>query len=119
MPRVLIATNIIAPNLALDTLTWTPANATDNHYYVAEHDVILVVRNLDAAPKTVTILSVAEPRYGRTGDKAITVGADGAVVFFGVASPEAWRQPNSANVHVNVSAATNLAIAALRVRRLP
>lgn len=117
MPRVLITTNTVAPNVALDTITWTPANATDNHFYVAEHDVILVARNTDAAPKTVTIVSVAEPRYGRTGDKAITVPAS-ELAFFGVASPEAWRQPNSANVHVNVSAATNLMLAALRIRRL-
>lgn len=120
MPRTLIATSVIPKNGSLEAVTWTPANATNNHYFVDAGDTVLLARNSDESPKTVTVVSVADD-LGRTGDKAMTVpalaaGASG-VVFFGLTTASAWRQPGGNKIHVNVSAATNLSLAAIKITR--
>jgi hypothetical protein len=121
MARTLIATNVIPRNGSLEAITWTPADATNQHYYVDAGDTVLMARNADATTKTVTVVSVADPELGRTGDKAMVVpaavsGASG-VVFFGLPTPTAWRQPGGGKINVNVSASTNLQLAAIQITR--
>lgn len=121
MARTLIATVKASKNKATNPLTWTAADATNNHYYVDAGDTILLMKNTDSAPKTVTVSSVAEPNYGRTGDQVIVVpaatGTDPGTAAFGLPSPEAWRQAGTSNINVNVSAATGLFLTALQVER--
>lgn len=121
MARTPITVNVLPKNGSLEAVTWTPADATNNHSYPDAGDTILLCRNADAAAKTVTVVSVADPYLGRTGDKAMNVpaavaGASG-VTMFGLPTGVAWRQPGGQTINVNVSAATNLHLAAIQITR--
>jgi hypothetical protein len=119
MPRVPITVNTLPKNGGLESITWTPADATNQHYYSDAGSVILLARNGDASTKTVTLVSVAEPEFGRTGDKAFVVpaavGGKSGVIPIGLVSPQGFRQTGTTNVNVNVSASTNLDLAAISI----
>lgn len=120
MPRTNIPTVVAQRNKALNPLTWTPADAANNHVYTDAGETLLLMKNTDSAAKTVTVASVADPYYQRTGDIIITVpaasGGDPGMAVFGLPSSEAFRQPGGSLINVNVSAATGLSLTALQVQ---
>ena len=99
---------------SIDNLTWTAADAVNNHEFDNNGHVLLLARNTDAAGKTVTVVSVAD-EYGRTGDKAITVPATTGYATAGPFKPSLWNQSGTGKTNVNVSAATGLSLAAIRI----
>lgn len=121
MPRVLIASSDVPYNGALEPVVWTNADASNHHYYVDDGETVLLACCSDASTKTVTINSVADPRLRRTGDESMIVPAQSAnnngLCMFGLNSGDAWRQPGTDHINVNVSAATGLRLAAVRLRR--
>lgn len=63
-------------------VTLTAADVANKNQFVASGRDLVVAFNSGAAPHTVTITSVADPRYGRTKDiSAYSVGAGELAVF--------------------------------------
>jgi hypothetical protein len=92
-------------------VTFTNADAANGMEFENDGATDLIVKNDDASPKTVTVVSVAD-EAGRTGDLAPSVAA-GEVRAYGKLRPAWWNQSNG-KVNVNFSAATNLKVAAVR-----
>ncbi len=120
MPRTVITTQQAKKNVATNPMTWTAADATNNHFYADSGDTVLLMRNTDSTSKTVTISSVPEPSFARTGDVVVVVpAASGGVpgmAVFGLPDPQAWDQADG-TINVNVSNATGLSFCALQVQR--
>lgn len=120
MARTPIATVVAQKNKGLNPVTWTAADAANGHTYQDAGDTVLLLKNTDSAAKTVTIASVPEPSFGRTGDVVIVVpaatGSDPGMAVFGLPDAQAWDQPGG-TINVNVSAATGLFLTALQVQR--
>jgi len=123
MARTLIPTTVLPKNGSLAAVSWVAADSTNNHYYVDAGDTILLARNATASAKTVTVVSVADPDLGRTGDKSIVVPATDAesgngIGLFGLPTGQAWRQAGTPNINVNVSASDPIfQLAAIQVTR--
>lgn len=103
----------------IDSLTWTAADAGLAEEYPNDGRTMLVCRNAGAAPRTVTVTSVAEPAFGRTGDLSVVVpaavsGASGV----GMAGPLSRSGFNAAdgNVDITADALTDLAYAVVRFK---
>lgn len=115
MARTLIANN--ANELhggGIDDLTFTAADAANDHYFPNSGKTRLLVRNMDSSPVTVTIVSVTDI-YGRDGDITLTVPAIAAgVPGLGYAGPfntTLFNQRATAdlgNVHVDITSDTDL-----------
>jgi hypothetical protein len=72
-------------------VTMTAADVANKNQFVAGGDDLLIVQNTGAAPNTVTITSVADPKTGRTGDvTALSLAADEVRVFR--LSALGWKQ---------------------------
>lgn len=121
MARTKITASVMPYNGSLEAIAWTAADATNNHYFVDDGQSILVARNSDATSKTVTVVSVADPRLRRFGDAQIVVAASASgtngVAFYGLLPSEGWRQTGTTNVNVNVNAATGLSLAVVRITK--
>jgi len=57
------------------TITESNADAANGNDVVAEDNLILLVRNAGADPRTFVITSVADAVTGRTGDISVTIAA--------------------------------------------
>lgn len=116
-------TNIPIDNLPLNggavTLTGVAADATNQHEFVNDGKTFLLAENEDAATKTVTVVSVADP-FGRTGNTVHVVPAAAGGVpgkaMIGPFLPAIWNQGGGSKVNVDVSAATSLRLYAARFR---
>jgi hypothetical protein len=119
MPRVKVTTSTLPYSGSLEAVTWTAADAANGHYTTDDGLSVLALRNNDAQPKTVTIVSAPDSRLRRVGDVQIVVpaasGGVASVAFFGLHPADGWRQPGTQDVNINVSNATGLSLAAIRV----
>lgn len=115
MARTLIAANENAAHGGgINDLTFTAADATNDHYFPNNGKVRLLVRCTDASPHTVTIVSVTD-RYGRDGDITLTVpaatGANPGLAYAGPFDPGLFSQRGAddlGNVHVDITDDTDL-----------
>ena len=83
--------------------TWAAADIVDQNSFPCTGREIVLVRNDNVGPQTVTINSVADP-YKRTQDvTAYSVGI-GEYAFFGPFPVVGWRQADG-NVYLEASAA--------------
>jgi len=119
MARTNIPIDVLPNNGGAITLTGVAADSVNNHELVNDGRTFLVAENEDAATKTVTVDSVADP-YGRTGDTAHVVpaavgGIPGKAVI-GPFLPSIWNQGGGSKVNVDVSASTSLRLYAFRFR---
>lgn len=118
MARTSIAVQEVPFQGNIAGITLGAVDAVNGMMFPNDGRTLLVVRNADAAGKTVTVKSVAD-EAGRTGDQVITVAA-GAIAVVGPLRRSWWNQPSGAdsgNVYVDFSAATNTTIAALRLNQ--
>lgn len=104
----------------LQNVLLTAADAVNNHIVPNDGKTVIIAVNNDVAAKTVTIVSVPDEN-GRSGDIVMLVPAASGS-FPGIAitdqlPPALFSQQNAdaGNVYVNVSAATNLKLAAVRI----
>jgi len=105
-----------APKRDGQAYTMVAANA-DGHMFLNNGRVILHVKNADTAAKTVTIVSVPEPIFGRLGDVAVSVPA-GSEMLIGPFQPDGFNQRSGADkgkVYVNYSAVTNVTVGAIQM----
>lgn len=118
MARTLIAANENAAHGGgINNLTFTAADAANDHYFPNNGKVRLLARCLDASPHTVTIVSVTDS-YGRDGDITLTVPAAVAgvpgIAYAGPFDPGLFSQRGAddlGNVHVDLTDDTDLAFA--------
>jgi hypothetical protein len=118
MARTLIAANENAAHGGgINDLTFTAADADNDHYFPNDGKTRLLVRCLDSSPHTVTVVSVTDS-YGRDGDITLTVPAATAGVpglaYAGPFNPGLFNQRGAddlGNVHVDISDETDLAFA--------
>lgn len=102
-----------------DAVTWTAADATNDHSLDnSSGKVLLLVRNDAASPNaTITVVSVAD-EYGRTGDKTITCPAIASSMpglsVYGPFAPGLFNQPGGL-LNVDVVTATTLFFAAVKL----
>lgn len=96
-------------------LTEQNADQANGMELVNPGDVFLACHNGDAASRTITVVSVAQPPLGRTGDKAVTIAA-GARALIGPLRPNGFNQPDG-KVNIDFSAGTTTAfkVAAVRI----
>lgn len=120
MPRTAIPVQELPAlgDLGIDTVTWTPADAVNHHEFQNTGRELLIARNRDVAAKTVTVKGVADP-YGRTLDTVLTVPAESGdsdgVSIAGTFKPPLFSQGATGLVNVDVSAATTLDLAVIRI----
>jgi hypothetical protein len=104
----------------IDELTWTAADATNDHYFDnTSGRVTLLIRNDHTVAQVVTVISVAD-LYGRTGDLAPSVdptgGGASSVGVVGPLPPAAFNQRGAGDlgrVHVDITDDTALSFAAV------
>jgi hypothetical protein len=117
MARTALAVQTAGPHGAvLDDITFTAADATNDHEFVNSGREVLLMKNDDASPHTATVVSVTDER-GRTGDETITCGAsDICIVPF--LDPSVWNQRATADkgkVFVDLTVDTSVSFAVVRI----
>lgn len=117
MARTSIAIQEVASQSNIAAVTLGAVDSVNGMMFPNDGQTILLVQNADAAPKTVTVASVAD-EAGRTGDQVITVAA-GKIAIVGPLRQAWWNQRSSdaGNVYVDFSAATSTTVAALRLKQ--
>lgn len=99
-------------------VTFSGADAANGMMFPNDGRTVLLVRNSDAAAKTVTVVSVADEAR-RTGDHSISIAAGNTAVI-GPLRPGWWNQRSGAdggNVYVDFSAATAVTVGCLRLNQ--
>ena len=114
MPRTAIPIQEVPNQGSIDNIVWTAADAANQHEFDNNGHVQLLAKCTDASVKTVTVVSIAD-EHGRTGDKAIAVPATTGFAIAGPFKPSIWNQGGTGKTNVNVSAATGLSLAAVRI----
>lgn len=104
MARAAITVNAVGvkPNLYTSALTTTQGNSTDNHTMVNEGKTLLTIANTSGSAVTLTVVSIADPVTGRTGDIAVSV-ANNTTRLFGPFPKYLFNQAGNV-VNINVSA---------------
>lgn len=73
-------------------LTMAAADAVNYNQFVASNNDLVIAYNSGAGAVTLTISSVADPKYGRTGDiSAYSIGV-GEYAVFGPMKNAGWKQ---------------------------
>ncbi len=114
--RTSIAVQDVPFQSNLAGITLGAVDAVNGMMFPNDGATILIIRNSDAAAKTVTIKSVPD-EAGRSVDQVITVAA-GAIAIVGLLRPAWWNQrsTDAGSVYIDFSAATSTTVAALRLR---
>jgi len=119
MARTNIPIDILPLNGGAIVLTGVAADAVNGHEFVNDGKTFLAVENLDAATKTVTVISVPDS-FGRLGNTVQIVPAAVATVpgkaSIGPFLPSIWNQGGGSKVNVDISAATTTRLYAFRFR---
>jgi len=103
---------------AIASITWTSADSVNGMSFVNDGQTVLLVKNGDAASKTVTVSGVANSRtFNIAPSKAYSVNANNSAAA-GLFQRDAFNQSTGV-VHVDFSAATNVTVAAIRLSRTP
>lgn len=100
---------------AIDELTFTAADATNDHEFVNDGQTLLLVKNQHSSAQAVTIVSVADP-FGREEDTTMSVDAGNVDPKVGIAGPFSPSLFNQAGglVHVDITDDTALEFAAVK-----
>ena len=118
MARVVIPIVTIPNQGAIENLeTFAVASDTaNNHTLDNDGKVELHVYNQAVGALQVTVVSVAEPGFGRTGDLVDTVAAAGGRYSAGPFKPSGWNQGGTSLINIDVDT-TDAAMLLVGVRR--
>lgn len=114
MARTAIAVNTLARHgMSTADVTYTAGDAANDHEFVNDGKMLLLIKNADASPKTVDVKSVSDP-YGRTDDTSVSVAA-GAERVIGPFTPAAWNRigADAGKVFIDITDDTSLSFAVL------
>ncbi len=98
----------------IDSISWTAGDDVEDHEFSNDGNAILLIRNGDASPRDITIVSVAD-RLNRLGDLTVTVPA-GEIGFVGPLPIEGFNQPGGV-VSVTLDDDTSIEFAAIQLPR--
>lgn len=118
MARVAIAVQDLAANAGA-TITLAAADATDNMKFLNDGETILIIKNAGAGAVSVTVVSVAEPQFGRTGNIILSVAAAAEGIFNRLA-PIGYNQKSGAdqdNVQVDFDIDTSVTVGAVKLKK--
>lgn len=86
----------------IDDVTFTAADATNDHSFLNTGRTFLIMKNDDASPHTATIPGVANSRtFNAAPSVTLTCGA-GEICFYGPFLPNAFNQTDGV-VHLDVA----------------
>ncbi len=104
----------------LDSVAFTAGDAANDHYFLNSGRELLIMRNSNAAPKTATVVSVADVN-GRTGDKTITCPLTTGVSIYGPFAPSLFGQRGTdrGRVHIDLADATGVTFAVVQPQTAP
>jgi len=114
MARTAIAVQTIPKNSVLDDITFSAADAVNNHSWINSGKEILLMKSTNGA-LTAVISSVTD-EHGRTGDITLTPGA-GDTSAAGPLEPAIWNQRAAADlgkVFMGLSDSTNITFAVVK-----
>jgi hypothetical protein len=100
-----------------ENVTFTSADAANDHSFVLRGDELLIVKNDDAAGKDITFVAPSDS-YSRSrgaGDNDKTVPAS-SIGVFGEFDPSVYRQSDG-TMHIDITADTSLSFAVVRRTR--
>lgn len=95
---------------AINSITWSAGDAANDHEFVNDGQTLLLVKDATGS-QAVTVVSVDDP-FGRSEDTAITTAA-GGISIAGPFSKALFNQSDG-TVHVDLTTATDLYVAAVR-----
>ncbi len=117
MPRTAIAVQVAGPNgLALDDITFSAADATNDHEFVNSGREILLMKNDSGGALTADAKSVID-EHARLGDQTLTAAAAN-ISMAGPFSPAVWNQRAAADagkVFVDLTVDTSLTFAVIQL----
>lgn len=115
MPRTSIAVEEVPFQSFDNDITFGAVDAVNGMMFPNDGQTVLLVKNADAASKTVTVQSVQDEN-GRTGNLVVTVAA-GKTGIIGPLRPKLFSQRSidAGMVYVDFSAATSTTVACLRL----
>ena len=124
MPRTDIPVQTIAAfGAEIDSITWTAADAANDHEFKNNGRVFLLARNNDASVHTATIISVPNAStFNRSGDQSmVTPAAAGGLQGSSIGGPYPPTGFNQADgvVHVDLTTDTTLWYAAVEYTPSP
>ena len=112
MARTALTVQTIPANgVSLDDIAMTAGDATNDHEYLNDGTVFVLMKNADASPHTATLISVAD-EYGRTEDETMTCAA-GESCIAGPFKPRNWNQAGGL-MHVDLTVDTSVSFAVLK-----
>lgn len=111
MPRDTMTVQTAAKLSEIDTVSKTTVVAANGLDFTNDGQSIVMFENYDGSARTVTVVSVADPVTGRSGDLTVTVPAiSGAVAgtSFIPPLPQHLFNQSSGKVNINIDAATTV-----------
>lgn len=75
----------------ITTLTMIAADTVNQNSFIASGKDLVILHNTGAAQRTVTITSVADPSYGRSGDVSAVTIEIGEYCIFGPMKLPGWE----------------------------
>ena len=114
MPRTDIPVQQMASHGAgLSDVQFTAADDTNDHSFINDGNVLLMMKNVSAGIKTADIISIAN-RWGRTGDQTLTCPATTGISQAGPFPKSVWNQSGGV-VHVDLTDDVDISFAAVRL----
>lgn len=113
MPRVDIPVQQIPYQGSITDIAYTAGDAANNHEVKNSGSLLLLVKNGDGSPHTVTAISVPDS-LGRTQDEAVTVAA-GKEAVMGPFLKSAWNQAGTGLLNVDIDVSTGMEITAIQL----
>ena len=115
MPRTEITVQTVGKNSNAE-LTFAAMDQSNGMMFINDGKTVLVVKNDDASPHELTVVSTGDPVYGRTGDIVKSVLA-GDLEIVGALPQAGWNQTstNVGKVHVDVDGDTSMLVAAASI----
>lgn len=104
MAATAITVQTLSPNSKINNLTMTDADNTNTMVFANDGLTMLVWRNTNVATRTITVTSVAEGKFGRTGDITISVSATSGL---GIAGPFQVEGFNNSSAQVAITPSAN------------
>lgn len=116
MARTSIAVQTVpAHGAALDDITFSAADATNDHDFVNTGRELVLMKNDDSSQHTATIVSVAD-EHGRTGDQDMAPDA-GEISIAGPFPPSLWNS-EAGKAYINLGAGEDTSVTFAVVRLL-
>jgi hypothetical protein len=118
MPRTLISETTVALGGSINDITFTAADATNDHRFVPKKNQIMLMKNTGASPAVFTFNMVAD-RAGRTSTEVVTVPITTGLGMMGPFPETYFKQTGGTDagfVTVDLDQDTGVTVALIELR---